>query len=68
MFKSNATCFGSQRIHHQGALYSAWIKITRMILYYPLTWTVVGVMSAYSDPFSIFDYYNSSIIRKFNAA
>ena len=51
-----------------GSLYSAWIKITRMILSCPLTWTVVGVMAAYSDPFSVFDYYNSSIIRKFNAA
>jgi len=31
--------FGSQRIHHQGALYSAWLKITRMILSCALTWT-----------------------------
>ena len=30
--------FGSQRVHHQGALYSAWLKITRMILSCPLTW------------------------------
>ena len=29
LFRSAATCFGSQRIHHQGALYSAWLKITR---------------------------------------
>ena len=29
------TCFGPKSIHHQGALYSAWIKITRMILSYP---------------------------------
>jgi len=28
-----------KRIHHQGALYSAWLKITRMILSCPLTWT-----------------------------
>jgi len=33
------TCFGSQRIHHQGALYCAWVKITRMILSCLLTWT-----------------------------
>ena len=33
------TCFGSQRIDHQGALYSAWLKITRMVLSCPLTWT-----------------------------
>jgi hypothetical protein len=25
--------------HHQGALYSAWLKITRKILSRPLTWT-----------------------------
>ena len=31
-FKSSPTCFGSQRIHRQGALYSTWLKITRMIL------------------------------------
>jgi len=39
IFKSAPTCFGSQRIHHQGALYSAWLKITRMVLSCPLTWT-----------------------------
>ena len=33
------TCFESQEIHHQEALYSAWLKITRMILSCPLTWT-----------------------------
>ena len=33
------TCFGSQRIHQQGALYSAWLQITRLILSCPLTWT-----------------------------
>jgi hypothetical protein len=27
-----------QRILHQGALYSAWLKITRMVLSCPLTW------------------------------
>ena len=32
MDKVGVICFGSQRIHHQGALYSAWLKITRMIL------------------------------------
>jgi len=25
IFKSAPTCFGSQRIHQQGALYSAWL-------------------------------------------
>jgi len=39
IFKSAPTCFGSQRIHHQGTLYSAWLKITRVILSCPLTWT-----------------------------
>ena len=38
-YLSVPTCFGSQRIHHQGALYSAWLKITRMVLSCPLTWT-----------------------------
>jgi hypothetical protein len=32
-------CFESQRIHHQGALNSIWLKITRMILSCRLTWT-----------------------------
>jgi hypothetical protein len=40
IFKSAPTCFGSQSIHHQGALYSAWLKITRMSLSCPLIWTV----------------------------
>ena len=31
IFKSTPTLFGSQRIHHQGALYSAWLKITRIL-------------------------------------
>ena len=26
IFESAPTCFGSQRICHQGALYSAWLK------------------------------------------
>ena len=39
IFKSAPTCFGSQRLHHQGALYSAWLKITVMVLSCPLTWT-----------------------------
>jgi hypothetical protein len=39
IFKIAATCFGSQGIHHQGALYSAWLKIKRKILSCPLTWT-----------------------------
>jgi len=37
--KSAPTRFGSQRIHYQGSLYSAWLKITRMILSCPLAWT-----------------------------
>jgi hypothetical protein len=28
IFKSAPTCFESQRIHHQGNLYSAWLKTT----------------------------------------
>ena len=39
IFKSAPTCFVSQRIRQQGALYIAWLKITRMILSCPLTWT-----------------------------
>jgi hypothetical protein len=39
IFKSAPTCFGSQRIHRQRALCSAWLKITRMILSCLLTWT-----------------------------
>ena len=39
MDKVGVICFESQRIHHEGALYSAWLKITRMILLCPLTWT-----------------------------
>ena len=31
------TYFGSQNIHHQGTLYSGWLKITSMILSCPLT-------------------------------
>ena len=46
MFKSAPTCFRSQRIHHQGALYSAWLKITRMM---DNDTDKVGVMAAYSD-------------------
>jgi len=29
----------TQRIHHQGAFYCAWLKITRIILSCSLTWT-----------------------------
>ena len=35
----NSPVSPSQRIHHQGALYSAWLKITRTILSCLLTWT-----------------------------
>jgi len=27
VFKITPTCFGSQGIHHQGALHSAWLKL-----------------------------------------
>jgi len=27
IFEIAPTCFGSQEIHHQGALYSAWLKL-----------------------------------------
>jgi len=27
MFKFSSTCFGSQGIRHQGALYSVWLKL-----------------------------------------
>ena len=40
LFKSAPTCFGSQRIRHQGALYSAWLKTTRQILSCLLTWNL----------------------------
>ena len=49
IFKSTPTCFGSQRIHHQGALYSAWLKITGMVLSCPLTWTRSAVKSELSE-------------------
>jgi len=39
IFKSAPTCFGSQRIHHQRALYCASLKITRMVPSCPLTRT-----------------------------
>ena len=39
IFKSAPTCSGSQRIHHHGALYSALLKITRMVLLCLLIWT-----------------------------
>ena len=32
IFKSAPTCFRSQMFHHQGALYSAWLKITRILV------------------------------------
>jgi len=32
VFKCAPACFGSHRIHHQGALYSAWLKITYFII------------------------------------
>jgi len=31
IFKSAPACFGSQRIHHQGALYSAWLKLQKWL-------------------------------------
>ena len=41
------TCYGSHRIHHQGALYSAWLKITRMsLLFYLIT---VGICRHNTD-------------------
>ena len=43
----------TEDIHHQGALYSGWLKITRMILLCPLIWTRVGVMAAYCDPLCV---------------
>jgi len=29
MFKIAPTCFGSQGIHHQGTLYSVWLKLQK---------------------------------------
>jgi len=29
IFKIALTCFGSQVIHHQGALYSSWLKLQK---------------------------------------
>jgi len=37
--KRAPTCFGPHRIHHQRALYRAWLKIARIVLSCPLTWT-----------------------------
>jgi len=36
MFRSAPKCFGSQRIHHQGALYNAWLKL--QIWFYRVRW------------------------------
>ena len=44
------TCFGSQMIHHQGALYSAWLKITLMFLSCP---DVVGVTASTITPSTV---------------
>jgi len=49
MLKSPLTCFGSHRIHHQGALYSAWLKYKYGSIV-SVDMDVVGVMAAYSDP------------------
>jgi len=35
-FKSAPTCFGSQRIHNQGALHSAWLKLQEW--FYRVRW------------------------------
>jgi len=43
--KSAPTCLGTQRIHHQGALYSAWLKTVStyyITLYYIIYCTLVG--------------------------
>jgi len=31
IFKIAPTCFGSQGIHHQGALYSTWLKYLKLL-------------------------------------
>ena len=50
MFKSAPTSFGSQRIHHQGELYSAWLKNYKNDSIVFVDLDKVGVMAAYSDP------------------
>ena len=46
MFKIAPTCFGSQRIHHQGALYNAWLNYSNGSNVF-VDMEVVGVMAAY---------------------
>ena len=48
IFKSAPTCFGSQRIHHQGAFYSAWLKLRNGSIV-SVDMDVIGVMAEYSD-------------------
>ena len=56
IFKSAPTCFGSQRIHHQGALDSTWLKLQERFYrvrwhgrgqcYGSIIWPVVRVCSS----------------------
>ena len=48
MFKSAPTCFGSQRSHHQGAFYRAWLKINKNDSVVFVDMDKVGVMTAYT--------------------
>ena len=50
IFKSAPTCFGSQRIHHQGALYSGLAKNYKNDYIVSVDMDKVGVMASYSDP------------------
>ena len=56
IFKSAPTCFGPQRIHHQGGFYSAWLKLQKCFCrvrwrergrcYGSILWPVVLVCSS----------------------
>ena len=47
IFKIAPTYFGSQGIHHQGALYSAWLKLHSNGSILSVDMDVVGIMAAY---------------------
>ena len=51
--KSTPTCFGSQRIHHQGTFYSAWLKLNKSGSIVSVDMDEVCVMAAYCNPMCV---------------
>jgi len=49
IFKSAPTCFGSQRIHHPGVLYSAWLKNYKNDSIVSVDMDKVGVTAAFCN-------------------